>query len=344
MVICHTYLNKSFRGSGRQTELLVRCLAKRGFLQTVILRRGGPLQARLADVESVKIVDIGKPFFLHPKVCSDAALIHAHSGQGAGLGALSSALYGTPLLITRRVDNPIKDNVVNRLVCGRACCIVAISRVVQARVLEFDSDASAPIISGAKANLPVRAEAVQSLQERYKGKFVVGHTGELANGHKGQLYLIRAARRLKEEAPDIHFLLLGQGEDEAMLKKEADGLLNVEFGGFVDNVGDYLSVLNVFAYPSLHEGMGSAILDAMALGLPIVASNVGGIPDIVEHEANGLLVPPGDSDALAEAIMRVYRNTTLRTEMGRVSRERAKLYTPERMTDKYVELYEEIMK
>lgn len=323
-------------------ELLIRCLAERGFQQTVVLRRGGPLRERLADIESLKIIEISKPFLLHPGACRGATVIHAHSGQGARLGALGALLYGIPMLVTRRVDNPVRKNIINRLTYGKARCVVAISRVTRQQLLDFNSDLWVPIIPDAAGNPAVCEETVQKLRERYEGKFVVGHTGELANAHKGQLHLIRAARKLKETAPDIHVLLLGQGEDEAMLRMEAEGLPNVEFGGFVDNVGDYLSIMKVFAYPSLHEGMGSAILDAMSLGLSIVASDVGGIPDIVEHEINGLLVPPGDSDALAEAILKMHEDTELREELGRAGRTRAMLYSDEHMTNKYVELYETI--
>ena len=137
---------------------------------------------------------------------------------------------------------------------------------------------------------------------------------------------------------------MGHGDDEAMFRRESEGLANVELVGFVDNVGDYLSILDVFTYPSLHEGMGSAIIDAMDFSLPVVATNVDGIPDIVDQEVTGLLVPPADAEALADAFLKMYRDPDLRRSMGRAGKERAGLFSPERMAERYLELYKPFLK
>jgi glycosyltransferase involved in cell wall biosynthesis len=340
MTICHLNFNKGFRGSGRQTEILIRALGKRGWKQRFAARAGSPLATRLAGTDGLEIVELKKPFFAHPGVCKGAALVHAHTGQAAQLAAVAHLIHGTPYLITRRVDNPIRNNAINRLTYGHASRVVALSRTIRDRVTDLVPGLHVPIIPDALARLPVDPAEADRLRGKYAGKFLVGHTGELSNAHKGQIYLIRAARRLRVEAPDLHVLLMGHGEDEGLLRREAEGLGNVEFAGFVDNVGDYLSILDVFAYPSLHEGMGSAILDAMDFRLPVVATNVDGIPDIVDHGSTGILVPPEDGEALADALIRLYRDPELRTRMGRAGKERAQLFSPERMTDLYLELYE----
>ena len=116
-----------------------------------------------------------------------------------------------------------------------------------------------------------------------QGKFLVGHVGALDNGQKGQEFIIAAARELERSHPDVHFMLVGGGDDEAMLRSAAAGLSNLTFTGFVDNVGDYLAAFDVFILPSNREGIGSILLDAMEQGLPVIASRVGGVPDIVHR-------------------------------------------------------------
>ena len=345
MTICHLNFNKGFRGSGRQTELLIRTLADRGFEQRFVARTGSPLARRLGEVRGLEIIEIERPFFLlHPGVCKGVDFVHAHTGQATHLAALGNLVFGTPYIITRRVDNPIRNNLFNRVAYRRAWRVVALSRVIRDRVTGFAPDLDVRIIPDAVAHLPVDPVTADKLRDHYAGRFLVGHTGELSNAHKGQLYLIEAARRIEKEAPEVHFLLIGHGDDEAWLRKEAKGLSNVEFVGFVDNVGDYLSILDVFTYPSLHEGMGSAILDAMEFGLPVVATHVDGIPDIVEDEVTGLLVPPADSEALANALLRTYREQDFRESLGRRGKERAANFLPERMADRYIELYQPLLK
>ena len=344
MTICHMNFNKGFRGSGRQTEILIRALAERGFAQRVALRARSALAGRLAGIDRLEVVELGKPFFAHPGVCKGVRLVHAHTGQAAQLAAVGHLLHRTPYIITRRVDNPIRNDLINRLTYRRAARVVALSRVIRQRVTDLLPDLKVAMIPDALARLPVDPGELERLRAKYAGKFLVGHTGELSNAHKGQLYLIRAARRLKEEAPDMHILLMGHGEDEQLFRREAEGLSNVELVGFVDNVGDYLSILDVFTYPSLHEGMGSAILDAMDFGLPVVATDVDGIPDIVDQEVTGLLVPPADPEGLGNALLRVYRDPDLRRRMGRAGKEKAGLFSPERIAELYLELYEPFLK
>lgn len=340
MTICHLNFNKGFRGSGRQTEILIRVLAERGFEQRAGLRAGSTLAERLAGIDRLEIVELRKPFFLNLGVCKGVNLVHAHTGQAAQVAAVGHLIHRTPFIITRRVDNPIGNHLMNRLAYRNASRVAALSRVIRDRVTDFMPGLDVAMIPSALAELPVDSAEVDRLRNKYSGKFVVGHTGELSNAHKGQLYIIQAARRLKEEAPDLHILLIGHGDDEELFRREAEGLDNVELVGFVDNVGDYLSILDVFTYPSLHEGMGSAIVDAMDFGLPVVATNVDGIPDIVDQEVTGLLVPPADAEALADAFLKIYRDQELLKSMGRAGKQRAALFSPERMADQYLELYD----
>jgi hypothetical protein len=98
-------------------------------------------------------------------------------------------------------------------------------------------------------------------------------------------------------------MLVGGGDDEAMLRSAAAGLTNMTFTGFVDNVGDYLASFDVFVLPSNREGIGSILFDAMEAGLPVVASRVGGVPSIVHDGETGFLIDAASPDQLRAAIL-----------------------------------------
>ena len=98
--------------------------------------------------------------------------------------------------------------------------------------------------------------------------------------------------------PEAIFLMLGDGADKEMLQQASQDVKNIKWLGFKSNLGDYLSILDLFAFPSRNEGLGSTLLDVMDYNVPIIASAVDGIPDIVHHEKTGLLVPPNDASAL----------------------------------------------
>jgi glycosyltransferase involved in cell wall biosynthesis len=149
----------------------------------------------------------------------------------------------------------------------------------------------------------------------------LGRIGE----RKGTFDLIRAAERLK--AIDVHFLIAGDGEVERANAaiRAADLTNHVEVLGWVDDkrVVELLGHADLYALPSYDEGLPMGILEAMASGLPIISTPVGGIPDAVTNGANGYLIEPGDSEALADRILTYSNNTTAWLEASRLSRKRA---------------------
>ena len=130
---------------------------------------------------------------------------------------------------------------------------------------------------------------------------------------------------IPEAHKKLRFVIVGEGDCLPELKAlvQAKGLGDVfQFAGFHSNTSRYLKTFDIFALPSLSEGLSSAILEAMATSLPIVATNVGGIPELVIHEDNGLLVTPKDATALASAIQRLSENPDESRRMGLRGRER----------------------
>ncbi|MGC3874102.1 glycosyltransferase family 4 protein [Halomonas sp. GXIMD04776] len=335
----HVNLARGFRGGERQTELLIRALAKQGIRQSLVCRRDSPLRDELVDLD-ITLIAANHQLAGH-FAAERADIVHAHEAKAVHWAFVQQRLRGTPYLITRRVPQPVKNKPFNRLAYRGASFAVAISSVIEQHLRERNW-CSVTRIPSALAHLPSDPDRVAALRQRFQGRRVVGHIGALVDRHKGQRLLIEAARLLQESYPDLLFLCLGKGEDEAALKRESADLDNLIWEGFHDNVGDYLQVMDLFAFPSRNEGLGSILLDVMDHGVPIVAADVDGIPDIVIHDHSGWLIPPGDASMLAKAIVQLIDAPRLREQLAQEARQRLEDFTPRAMADAYLALYRRI--
>ncbi|WP_345969859.1 glycosyltransferase family 4 protein [Sulfurimonas sp. HSL1-6] len=339
MLIAHANFAKGFRGGERQTQLLIETLSQRGYRQRLLVRKGSELGRRCRGIENLSVIEIGKPYALHLVHLKGTAVLHAHETKAAQFALFGKWLLSVPYIVTRRVDHAITNNAFNRAIYASAAQCVALSEAIKTEIRKIVPETDVAIIPSAWSRLETDEARIRQLNTRFEGKFIVGQIGALVDAHKGQAVLIEAARILEQSHPDIQIILLGGGSDEAVLKAAAADLGNITFEGFVNNVGDYLACFDLFAFPSRYEGLGSILFDAMQFDVPIVASNVGGIPDIVHHEDNGLLVPPGDARALAEAIKRLYGDAALRERLSARARDELDAYSPAAMTKKYERLY-----
>jgi glycosyltransferase involved in cell wall biosynthesis len=243
-------------------------------------------------------------------------------------------------VITRRVNNPIGEHWLARRAYSRAACVAAVAPQVADVVRRYDPQIKVQIIHSASSGLVVDASRAAAIRNQYPGKLLIGHVGALDNAQKGQEYLIRVARELEDTHPDVQFLLVGGGDDEAMLRAAAAGLRNLIFTGFVDNVGDYLAALDIFVLPSNREGIGSILFDAMEQRLPVIATRVGGVPDIIHDGVNGLLIDPARPDLLKAAILELREQPQRRRAFGERGHELARPFTAGAMATKYMALYE----
>ncbi len=197
-------------------------------------------------------------------------------------------------------------------------------------------------IPSASAGFVMDDTEVAAIRAQRAGKVLIGNVGALDHSHKGQSTIIEVAHRAAHSRPDWHFLLCGDGKDEQRFRDEIGDLENIELVGWVDNVGDWLASFDVFLFPSLHEALGSVLLDVLQCGLPIVASNVGGIPGIVADGVNGLLVEPEAADAVYRALERLLDDAELRAAMASRNAELARRYTPAAMTEAYRAIYRSV--
>jgi glycosyltransferase involved in cell wall biosynthesis len=160
---------------------------------------------------------------------------------------------------------------------------------------------------------------------------------------KGYRDLIEAIRLLKPNIPNIRLLLVGDGSERKALEKQAEsaGLSNhVRFTGLRRDIAEILSCADLFLLSSLNEGFGLVLVEAMAMRLPIVATRVGGVPEVVEHEKTGILVAPEDPQAMGNAIARLYCNRQWGKELGAAGYERAQnTFDICNITEQYEQFY-----
>jgi len=174
---------------------------------------------------------------------------------------------------------------------------------------------------------------------------VIVNVGALV-GHKGQKYLIEAMPLVLREVPDAHLIIFGEGDLRAPLEKQIKQLAlakRVLLPGFREDVMSLMKSADLFVMSSVTEGLGSAVLDAMAMGHAVVGTRAGGIPEAVVPDETGLLVEPADAKALAAAIVRLLKDAALRKQLGEAGRARVtEHFGVDRLVDGTLEAYSRI--
>jgi glycosyltransferase involved in cell wall biosynthesis len=194
-----------------------------------------------------------------------------------------------------------------------------------------------------------RREARAALRAELKlpaDAVLIGGAGRLTT-QKGFTYALQAFKRIEREFPEAHLLIAGDGPLNMPLKAEARQLglaRRVHFLGWRTDIPNVLAGLDVFVMPSLWEGFGLVLLEAMAQALPVVGSAVSAIPEIVAHGETGLLVPPRDPDALADALRTLLRDPALMRHLGMLGEDRLeRMFGADAMIEATAALYHEIV-
>jgi glycosyltransferase involved in cell wall biosynthesis len=177
-------------------------------------------------------------------------------------------------------------------------------------------------------------------------ELVIGTAGRLVE-LKGIEYLIRAVAAMHSEFPTLRLEIAGSGPQRSKLEEEVAraGLIQkVQFLGWIDDLNKVLPGWDVFVMPSLEEGFPIAALDAMAAGVPVIASAVGGVPELIQDGKTGWLVPPRDADALASRLRLLLRDPSARVKMGAAGFTRVRdHFNAKQMTAKIAHLYDELL-
>ena len=347
LTVGHVNLARGFRGGERQTELLIAALAQKGVKQYLLCRSNSPLIDHLQGTPLLEIVPLEKVIDLrfngHKFLADKCDVIQAHEARATQWAFVHHLLYKTPYVSTRRVPEQVRDNVLNRAIYAKAAAIVAISSAIADQLkAQFKRDIA--LIPSSCAHFEPDEKKSAQIKDRFAGNFVVGHIGALVDRHKGQSTLIEAAKLLKDKIPNLKVVFLGSGADLDNFKQQgADIADTLVFEGFVPNVADYIKSFDVFAYPSNYEGLGSVLLDVMEQKVPVIASAVDGIVDIVIDRKTGLLIKARDAQGLANAILEYKENQALRDSILENAFALALEHSPKVMAESYFKLYSNLI-
>jgi glycosyltransferase involved in cell wall biosynthesis len=255
-------------------------------------------------------------------------LVHAHIYASAIAAAIATSGTGIPLVITEHTEaswQTWRARWASRWVYRRAERMIAVSTPIRRRLIERDGvhPDLITIVPNAVVSAPeARSEEPPTgLRERP----LVGVVARL-QPEKGVANFLKAAVRVAPQFPEAHFVIAGDGplRQELVALAEDLGLRDrVHFLGFRSDASALMGSLDVLVVPSLTEGSPLVTLEAMAAGVPVVASAVGGIPDQVRHGKEGLLVPPGDTGAMGDAIVALLRDPARARSLGEAGRRRA---------------------
>jgi L-malate glycosyltransferase len=364
--ILHINSARSFGGGERHTADLANALSRRGHEVFAAAPPHAPLVEELKRVPPENIfelplrnaLDVQSAIELARRVReSEIDLIHAHVARDYLLAALASRRSGAPLVLTRHLERPLKS--LHRWTLSRVARVIAVSEAVERALLEqkiFPPEKIRRIPNGVDVEgFERRARGFDAKRFRrlsgLRGRFVVGMTGELRE-HKGQEEFIRAAQLVAREVPDVDFVIAGEDqtprkEYRAHLEKlalELDLQARVHFTGWLPDVAALLPALDVFVSSSRVEPFGLVMVEAMACGLPVVATATGGAREIVRDGVTGRLVAVGDHQALAAAVCSLLVDEEERHRMGAQGRARAReRFSLERMVAETEALYNEVL-
>jgi glycosyltransferase involved in cell wall biosynthesis len=291
------------------------------------------------------------------------AILHTHTSKAGLLGRLAAKLAGIPVVVHTPHGHvffgyfgPLKTRMfimLERLASRITDRIVALTdREKEDYILFKIANADKLVVINSGIELGKFEEIPFNEKQDLKSELgipdnslVVGTVGRLVPV-KGPEFLIEAARYIHSKHHNTSFVFTGDGPLKQDLEQKARKLgieKNILFLGWRDDVARIICIYDIFCLPSLNEGMGRVLVEAMALGKPIVASDIGGIPDLVVHGKNGFLVPPKNSLQLARHIQILIEDKEKREKMGQAGKEMALNFSKEIMVEKISNLYKELM-
>ena len=278
-------------------------------------------------------------------------IVHVHSRRGADLwGAAAAWRMRVPAIVTRRVDNP-ENPFLARFKYRFYKRIVTISEEIR-RVLHAEGISSEKIEVIPSAVDTQRFNTICD-QEWFRAEFGLkpNHRtiGMLAQfiPRKGHRFLISAAPAILSHCPETRILLFGKGPLQNSIRQQCSRQQlgdKILFAGFRDDLERILPCLEVVVHPATLEGLGVSLLQAAAAGVPIVATRVGGIPEIVENGINGYLVEAGDGQSIANCVISLLKDPIKSKRFGSCGRKKIEAqFSIDRMVKSYLSVYRQVL-
>ncbi|MDI3480563.1 MAG: hypothetical protein PWQ97_218 [Tepidanaerobacteraceae bacterium] len=340
------FLNLVSAWNFKRYELMAACPAG-GKLESQLRKAGIKVFAISGGESSMKLTHIKeiRDIILAEKV----DIVHTHASFA---GRIAGRLSGCKVVLTRHGLGTGRSGMVKRVATSIISriftdCIIAISRAVKINLIEsgVPADMIKIVYNG------IDLSKFNGVKPRLKRELglgdgpIIGIVARLVP-EKGYEYALFSMARVLKRFPNALMVIVGDGPLRQKLKDMVDELQimrNVIFLGYQENVEGLVADFDVFILPSVSEGMGLALLEAMALGKPVVATEAGGIPEVVKNGVNGLLVPPKDEGSLAEAIITILTSGQKAFSLGQAAKTTVfEKFSAKTMAEKTMEIYDKI--
>jgi len=358
MHILHIETGRHLFGGALQVRYLMQGLAEQTIRNTLVCPAGSEITACASAYGKTYPTDIKGD--LDPRIPLQLIriirevkpdLVHVHSRRGADMwGGLAALLTRTKAVLTRRVDNR-EVPWVARAKYSLYVKVIAISEAIR-RVLVSETIAPTRIVcipSGIDPNpyqKPCDPSWFQETFDLTPGNRTVGVIAQLIP-RKGHRFLLEAVPAILARFPETRFLFFGQGPQKPDLERlcHEKGITHaVRFAGFRKDMDRIFPCLDLVVHPATMEGLGVSLLEAASSGRPIVASRAGGIPEVVHHGLNGILVKPGTAGELTEAVSRLLGDPGLGAQLGAAGRRLvAEKFSVAAMVKGNIAVYNEIL-
>ncbi|MBI4556524.1 MAG: glycosyltransferase [Candidatus Hydrogenedentes bacterium] len=331
MNVLHIDEQLGWRGGEQQASYLIRGLVDRGHHVVLAGRPDSRFLSAdhgVGDVPRIEATFVGElDLWTVAKLAATVRqhridILHAHTSHAHTYACLARALAGYgKVVVSRRVDFAPNSNWLNRWKYRSPDRIIAISECVAGILRNFGVDPAR--ISVVHSGIDPKRFDVPPLPRKELGvpadAPLLGNVAALVD-HKDHATLIAAMPQILQELSALHLIIAGEGELRPALEAQVAQLgmqRSVHLLGYREDVPRLMRTFDAFVLSSKWEGLGTSVLDAMACGLPIAATAGGGIPEMVEHERTGLLAPPRDPPAIAQAIVRLFRDKNLAEALAR---------------------------
>lgn len=363
MKILHLSSAITWRGGEQQIAYLQQELQAKGIQQWIACPEGSELLSYCKD-KNIPFLAYQKRFSVNPipafqiaRFCKqqDIDLVHMHDSHAHTFGVLSATLFANkrPMVLSRRVDFPVGKSVLSKWKYNHPSIkkILCVSDMIR-QITEVDIKD--------KTKLKTVHSGVDLSKFKYKALGVlraefqipeempiIANVAAIAP-HKDYFTFVKTVKILVDKGLQARFLAIGgEGGEQEQIQdyiKELGLASHIQLIGFRKDIPRILPEVDLLLFTSKTEGLGTSLLDAIACKVPIVATNAGGIPEIVVHEKTGLLAPVGDAESLAQQVQRMLENSVLRKQMIENATQKVQGFSKAVTAKKTLETYKDILK
>lgn len=363
MTILHFSSATSWRGGEQQIAYLIEELMLQSVEQMVLCVAGAPLAAYCKS-KNIPFETYAKRSSIDPRparlmaqICTSQKidLVHMHDSHAHTYACMATSFFGVkvPLVLSRRVDfaiskNPLSSWKYNHSAIKVIICVSQfIKSVIQPRIQEYKK------IKVVHSGIDL-SRFQYPRNDLLRKEFNIATTAPLIVNvaaiapHKDYFTFVDTAELILHDHPDARFLMIGAdgGEADAVRQHLQRRQLSeyIKFTGFRKDISEVLPGADVFLFTSKEEGLGTSLLDALACKVPVVATQAGGVPEIIKDEKTGLLAPVKDVPKLAKQVHRILKDKDLRARLISGGLDHLKAFAKQTTAAKTLEIYRKILK